>query len=212
MNDSDESKEKAEKHLEGKGHAHHQFNPDRADEFREPDRLEALKVDALIDALTIEPTDRILDLGTGSGALLPALSEAVSDGVVVGSDISPKMLEMARDHAREKTLNNTVLLRNEPDGLPLYDGTQDTVLIVSSLHEFSDPRTMLAEVNRVLKPGGELGILEWRNDETPEGPPVDHRLDEETVLDWLKSTGFVESSVREWSAEGYDLYRALSST
>lgn len=87
-----ESNENEEKHLEGQGHAHHQFNPERAEEFHDPDRLKALKVNAMIDRLNINSTDHVLDLGTGSGALLPGLSRAVAKGVVIGADISERCL------------------------------------------------------------------------------------------------------------------------
>ncbi|MFB6345189.1 MAG: class I SAM-dependent methyltransferase [bacterium] len=206
MTTSDQTK--PDKHLSGEGHAHHQFNPARAEEFREPDRLQALKIPELLQTLSIQPTDHVLDLGTGSGALLPQLSSAIPEGVVIGADISTEILNMTREYVQEKKLQNVTLLRNDPDQLSPHDETQDTVLIVSSLHEFSEPEPMLSEIHRVLKPGGQLGILEWRQAETPEGPPLDHRFDAGTIRNWLESAGFEDTTVQQWSSEGYDLYRA----
>lgn len=213
MNDqTDTLEDEPDKHLEGEGHAHHQFNPERAGEFREADRLEALKLDQLYEAVGIEPADHVLDLGTGSGALLPTLADALSDGIVIGADISENMLSMAREYASDKEISNVVLLRNDADQLTVHDETLDDALIVSSLHEFSDPVAMLSEVNRGLKPTGHLGILEWRHDDTPEGPPLDHRLTAETIQEWLTTAGFNRTDVAEWNNQGYDLYRATKST
>jgi ubiquinone/menaquinone biosynthesis C-methylase UbiE len=201
-----DSNEKPDKHLEGEGHAHHRFNPERAEEFRDSERLQSLKLAQLTEQLKVQTKDHVLDLGTGSGALLPFLSGEVSEGLVVGADVSEEMLDMSHEHLRENNINNVLLVQNQPKGVCLHDSTIDGALIVSSLHEFSDPQPMLSDVHRVLRPGGRLGILEWRHEETPEGPPLDHRLKPETLKDWFKSTGFDAPSVLTWTQDGLDLY------
>lgn len=197
-----------DKHLEGKGHAHHQFNPERAEEFHDPERLKDLRLADLMEKLGVSESGRVLDLGTGSGALLPFLSKHLQRGVVIGADVNDKMLARARDHISKLDRRNVVLLRNGPGSLPNVENTVDVILIVSSLHEFSDPIPMLWAVNRVLKPGGRLGILEWRYEETPEGPPLDHRLKPDTIRGWLDTTEFEGISIQSWTQGGYDLYLA----
>jgi SAM-dependent methyltransferase len=200
--------EQPEKHLEGEGHAPHRFNPERAQEFRDPDRLESLRLNELASKLELNPGNQLLDLGTGSGAILPYFSDYLLDGAVIGSDVNEEMLDMAREYVRENELDNVVLLKNEPDRLPNVDRTQDAVLILSSLHEFSDPETMLREVERVLKPGGVLAIIEWRYEETDEGPPLDHRLDPERIENWCETIELRDFETVRWTDGGYDLYRS----
>lgn len=116
------------------------------------------------------------------------------------------MLDFAHEHVHSEELTNVVLIKNAPDRLTLHEGTIDTVLIVSSLHEFSDPLPMLSHIKRVLKPGGQLGVVEWRHEETPEGPPLDHRLEPGTIREWFQATGFDSITTEEWTSGGYDLY------
>lgn len=204
----DHGDEQPEKHLEGEGHAHHQFNPERAAEFRDPERIESLRLEELAQKLELEPDDQLLDLGTGSGAVLPFFSDVLENGVVLGSDVNDKMLDRARVYVEDQELPNVVLLRNDPDRLFNADETQDAVLILSSLHEFSDPAAMMDEVERVLRPGGVLGVVEWRPEETEEGPPVDHRLDTDTIRQWFREAGLDDPEVISWTDGGYDLYLA----
>lgn len=197
-----------DRHLEGEGHAHHQFNPERAAEFHDAQRINRLKPRKLLESLDVQPTDQVLDLATGSGALLSDFSAYVEQGTVIGADISEQMLEKAREEVNEASLSNVVLVSNTADSLPLVDRTQEAVAIVSSLHEFSEPIAMLEEVTRVLKKDGKLGIVEWRNEETEEGPPVDHRLSPDTIDEWLGEAGMVLRDKTEWTETGYDLFVA----
>ncbi len=200
--------EEPEKHLQGKGHAQHRFNPKRAEEFRDPERIDTLRLEELAEKLQLNPGDHLLDLGTGIGAVLPFFSRYLDFGVVLGSDISEDMLDHARQYVDEKDLTNAVLLQNSVDRLPNVDETIDGVLILSSLHEFSDPEAMMGEVERVLRPGGVLGIVEWRPGKTEEGPPVDHRLESDTIHGWFREAGLNPLDVDPWTEGGYDLYRA----
>jgi ubiquinone/menaquinone biosynthesis C-methylase UbiE len=203
-----DNSDQPEKHLEGEGHAHHRFNPERAEEFRDPDRLDSLNLDAMADVLNIESGHTVLDLGTGSGAYLPWLSEVTGpDGTVIAADINDKMLSMALEYVRGNDTKRVVLLKNEPASLQVVSGSVDRVLIVSSLHEFSRPADMLVETNRLLAEEGRIGILEWRYEEMEEGPPLEHRLEPATVKEWLDQGGFGPVTVENWSA-GYDLYRS----
>lgn len=204
--DSERNQKEPSKHLEGEGHAHHQFNPERAEEFHNRGRIRSLKLHDLSEVLDIQSGQTVLDLGTGSGALLPWLIAATApDGTTIGADISNPMLERAREQVSDENLKRVVLLKNEPEELPLVSKTVDRAVIISSLHEFSHPVRMLNETGRVLRNKATLGILEWRHEEMDEGPPLDHRLKAGTVKSWLNEAGFQNHDVQRWSS-GYDLY------
>jgi ubiquinone/menaquinone biosynthesis C-methylase UbiE len=95
---------------------------------------------------------RVLDLGCGTGRNLPLFPHGVS---VVGLDPCREMLAKARRRAPRAPL---VCARAE--ALPFRDGTFDTVVSALVLCSVTDPVAALAEVRRVLRPGGRLRLLE----------------------------------------------------
>jgi ubiquinone/menaquinone biosynthesis C-methylase UbiE len=97
---------------------------------------------------------RVLDAGCGNGFFFDAARELVAPGAeLVGLDLSPKMLELARQH-------HDVLVRGDATRLPFADACFDTVLARSLLHHLPDPDAGAREIARVLRPGGELVVLD----------------------------------------------------
>ncbi|MEU5265274.1 class I SAM-dependent methyltransferase [Amycolatopsis sp. NPDC021455] len=94
---------------------------------------------------------RILDAGCGSGPLFAALRE--EGAVVTGIDQSPAMLELARQRLGEDA---DLRVADLADPLPFADGEFDDVVASLVLHYLRDWDPVLAEVRRVLKPGGRL--------------------------------------------------------
>lgn len=95
---------------------------------------------------------RVLDLGTGTGRMLPHYPPAVR---VVGLDPSPAALGRARRRGRR-----VPLVVGRAESLPFRDGAFDTVVGSLVLCSVADPGRALAEVRRVLAPGGELRAVE----------------------------------------------------
>jgi ubiquinone/menaquinone biosynthesis C-methylase UbiE len=100
----------------------------------------------------------VLDVGCGTGALLEAILVAHPAARVMGLDLSPEMLGVAR----ERLSDMAELLVGDAEHLPLSDGDVDLVVCVDSLHHYPDPRAALREMARVLRPGGGLVIGDWR--------------------------------------------------
>jgi SAM-dependent methyltransferase len=112
----------------------------------------------LIDLIQL-PTDAlVLDAGTGTGVAAAAATAAMGpSGTVVGVDPSVPMLEVARRRA-------PLLVAGVAPGLPFPDDTFDAVAANLVLSHFRDTPEGAAELVRVLRPGGRLGVTAWPED------------------------------------------------
>jgi demethylmenaquinone methyltransferase/2-methoxy-6-polyprenyl-1,4-benzoquinol methylase len=117
----------------------------------------------------LEPCERLLDLATGTGDLARALADAAQAGRdgkgprIAGADFTRPMLRKAvRKYGRD-------FQWIEADGLhlPLRDGEWDAVTIAFGLRNMADKPAALAEVARVVRPGGRVVILEFSQPQNP---------------------------------------------
>lgn len=111
----------------------------------------------------------VLDIACGTGDFS---IEALRHGVerVVGADISENMLAVAREKAREKGLEDRLEFRyGDSENLDFEDGTFDAVTVAFGVRNFEHLERGLAEMCRVLRPGGKVVVLEFS---TPERFPM----------------------------------------
>jgi ubiquinone/menaquinone biosynthesis C-methylase UbiE len=110
--------------------------------------------------LELRPGDRLLDVGCGTGVLLEAVCRRASPVRVTGLDLAMPMLRVA-GHRLEA---GRPLVAGDVMRLPFRTGTFQVIVSTSSFHYWSDPRTALAEIARVLAPAGRLVITDWCDD------------------------------------------------
>src|ERR1700682_3682351 len=96
------------------------------------------------------------DLGCGSGQMSAALAPFV--GRVIAVDASAAMLQAAK--RRLSAFDNVDLRRGELEALPIDDRALDVATLMLVLHHVPEPERALAEVARVLKPGGRLILVD----------------------------------------------------
>lgn len=110
---------------------------------------------------------RVLDVGCGTGSLLGLLAESGARvDAYAGIDPAPAMLRVAAEKLRASAIPGA-LAAAVAEGLPLASGAFDLAVSASNLHDWDDPHAGLAEVRRVLRPGGELLLLDWHRDPLP---------------------------------------------
>lgn len=114
------------------------------------DEEDTLRVKKILELINPRKWKKILDVGTGTGVLLPSLPA----GRVIGVDLSFKMLRKAR----EKFGSSSHFIQGEAEHLPLIDNFFDCVICFRSFPHFSKKEKALAEIHRVLKKDGRLYI------------------------------------------------------
>jgi ubiquinone/menaquinone biosynthesis C-methylase UbiE len=113
-----------------------------------------------LDAAAVAPGDRVLDVGTGTGALALAVAGNTSAGRIVAIDPTRAMLEQARENAARADLAERVsLCCGSAEAFPFRDSSFDVVLTSMAMHH-TDVRRTLGEMARVLRPGGRLAIAD----------------------------------------------------
>ena len=128
--------------------------------------------DKLIKSSQISPGQTVLDVATGTGQ--PALTIAKKivgpTGRVIGVDLSPEMLEAAKEEAAYQGLTNVIFQIVEDESLSMFsDDTFDTVVCRNGLMFMPDPVKALKAFRRVLKPGGKASVTVWGS---PDKSPV----------------------------------------
>lgn len=119
-----------------------------------------------IDMLDVQPDDVIIDVGTGSGFILPLIADRLSGGNVIGVDLSEKMLQKAKTRVMETGVSEKVKLQKEDiEDMKFESNTFDKVIATYTLTSVPDPSAMMRECSRILKPGGSMVILDT-------GPPT----------------------------------------
>ena len=107
--------------------------------------------------LTIPPGGIALDVGCGTGSVTASLARAAGpDGLALGVDISEPMLARAVGAEAGPQIG---FVRADAQRLPLRDETVDAVICVAVLQLIPDPAAALAEMTRVLRPGGRLAAM-----------------------------------------------------
>lgn len=113
-----------------------------------------------IESLAPKAGQHVLDIGTGHGSALAELAARTRHGLAVGIDPSQLMVEMAAGkNAAAIQAGRIKVVAGNADALPFPDGTFDGVMAAHVLYFWPDLAQPLAEIARVLKPGGRLVLL-----------------------------------------------------
>ena len=128
------------------------------DEMRALDLPAAAVEAALLTLVPETDSGRLLDIGTGTGRVLELLAPRISQGI--GVDASKAMLALARSRLARVGLTHCSVRLADMYRLPLVAGSFDIAVVQMVLHYAEDPPGVLAEVARVLRPGGRLIVID----------------------------------------------------
>ena len=189
-------------HARGAGHAHgahacaganHRF--DDADRwskvFDDPARDAWQKPDDVVRELGLQPTDVVADLGAGTGYFAARLSRHVPRGKVLAIDIEPNLIEHMKKRAeREGTANVEPTLGTASD--PKLPAGVNVVLVVDTYHHIGERTAYFRRVRGRLSPQGRVVIVDFKKGKFPVGPPDDHKLAPEVVVQEMTDAGYVQ--------------------
>jgi ubiquinone/menaquinone biosynthesis C-methylase UbiE len=115
----------------------------------------------VLERVGMQPGERVLELGPGPGVFtLPAARRIGPTGRLLAVDIQASMIAQVQQRVREAGLDNVETHVASAYELPLADSSADRAFLITVLPEIPDRRRALAELHRVLKPGGVLSITE----------------------------------------------------
>jgi SAM-dependent methyltransferase len=177
-------------------------------------RLHAPIYPLMAEALDLRPEDELLEVACGSGIFLA--EHAAQARYVAGLDLSGLQLDLARRRLAERIASGTAeLVKGDAAELPWQDGRFSAVTCMGSMEAFPDPARVLAEMLRVLRPGGRavLGM----GSRLPAGTETHRVLDalwywsESDARRLVEEAGFADVAVSYADVNGFNrLVRALN--
>src|SRR6516225_9774510 len=164
--------------------------------------------------------ERVLDLGSGGGIdVLLSARRVGPTGFAYGVDMTDDMLALARQNAARAGAENAEFLKGEIEALPLPDAAVDVVISNCVINLSTDKPAVLAEMFRVLVPGGRIGITDvvaedhlTTADRAERGSYVGciaGALSKQEYLDGLAAVGFVDAEVQYTHAAAEGMHAAI---
>jgi len=161
------------------------FSSTHALQLLHPQRRWLYPVGTLLRLFRVRTGDTVLELGPGPGYFTIEAGRLVgAAGRVICVDVQPGMVSILRQRLRDADAENAHPVVGDATRLPLSDGCVDVAFMVTVLGEIQDRPAALAELRRVMKPGGVLSVMEGLGD-------PDYQL-EASVRDLCRATGFRE--------------------
>jgi predicted methyltransferase len=175
-------------------HQMHQLHQDPKayiNTLEDPQRDAYQKPHEVLTALRLKPGEVIADIGAGSGYFTFRFSHFVGDkGKIYAVDVSPDMILHINRRIRELKVNNVVSILADPDDPLLPDRSINRFFFSESWHHIENQTKYLSLMKRMLKPGGEIVMIDFHKRDLPVGPPPEMRIAREDVIKQMEKNGF----------------------
>jgi arsenite methyltransferase len=159
--------------------------------LEDPKRDAYQKPHEVLSALNIKPGEVIADIGAGSGYFTFRLSHHVGDkGKIYAVDVSPDMVRHVNRRIRETKTTNVVTVLADPDDPLLPDRSVNRFFICDVWHHVENQTKYLSSMKKMLKPGGEIVMIDFHKKELPFGPPMQMKIAREDLIKQMEANGF----------------------
>jgi len=157
----------------------------------DPKRDVYQKPQEVLAALDIKPGEIIADIGAGSGYFTFRLARHVSErGKVYAVDVSPDMILHINRAIRDLKVTNVVSILADPDDPLIPVASVNRFFFSDSWHHIDNQTKYLSLMKKLLKPNGEVVMIDFHKKETPSGPPLKMRIAREDLLKQMSSNGY----------------------
>jgi len=159
--------------------------------LEDPKRDAYQKPQDVMGALGLRPGEVIADIGAGSGYFTFRLAHHVGHtGKIYAVDVSPNMILHINRRIRESKATNVVSILADPDDPLLPDASVNRFFFSNSWHHIENQTKYLSLMKKMLKPGGEIIIIDFHKKELPVGPPMEMKIAREDLIKQMESNGF----------------------
>jgi ubiquinone/menaquinone biosynthesis C-methylase UbiE len=173
------------------------FDPQHAGRLEDPARLAALPQAAVVSLLRLAGDETVVDYGAGTGIYTIAVAQAVPGGRVIAVEALPRLAEMLRAKLTPELADRLEVVETATNTVAAPDAVAARVVMVDVLHHLYDQPGALAQVMRLLRPGGLFVVVDWGDGERPLGPPREHVLGLAAVRKVIASMGLDELEAHE---------------
>jgi arsenite methyltransferase len=156
-----------------------------------PQRDLEQKPEEVIAAMNLKEGDTLADIGAGSGYFSFRFARKVGDsGRVYAVDINSDMILHMNRRIRDMKLKNVVTVLSDPNDPLLAETSIDRFFICNTWHHVGDRNQYMALMKKMLRPGGQVIVLDYKKEQLPIGPPPEMKMAREEVIREMESGGF----------------------
>lgn len=142
----------------------------------------------------LQSGSRVADLGAGVGTLAVIIARAVGDaGKVYAVEVQKNLLDRLNNHAKEMRAHNVEAVWGDIErvkGTHLKDHAVDAVVVSNALFQVADKDGLTAETKRILKPGGRVLVVDWKESFRGMGPHIEQVITEPEARRLFEKAGF----------------------
>lgn len=170
----------------------------------DPERRKWQDPEAVLGMIGLREGMVFADIGSGEGFFaIPAARRVGPKGKVFAADINAGAVEQLHVRAAKEGLPNIEARAGEAETTVFCDGCADVVFFGIDLHDFRDPVAVLRNAARMVKPGGRVADLDWKDEPMPLGPPRGIRLSPAKASALMESAGLRVLSVQDAGSYHY---------
>lgn len=179
---------KVDMHKNANEYMHQKSVKELIEKFESPERDAYQQPEKVLEYLGDISGKKIIDIGAGSGYFSVKLADRGAH--VIAADVNDEFQSALKKRIQENDIKNIDLRKIPFDSPSLTAEEVDMVLIVNTYHHIENRREYFAKVKSGTKVTGELVLIDFFKSETPVGPPIDHKVSIDEVVEELKKAGY----------------------